>query len=237
MKPAFRAVAALSFSLLACAAANAAVVLSTDFNGRTVSGATASNLNWTTNGVADPGSLTAVRTAAGTPGAALFDTAAAANRFAVDLNVHNESDWQADVALLVLGGTQIDLGLVNLDAYIFNNAGALQPEYRDLDMTVQLLDATQSVLDQVSILNIYPATGGPVLQPRSLSFDLSGNTLMANTTYTLRLMGQGEGPGNNSGIDNLTINGTVRAVPEPTTAALVLAALAGLGVAGRRRRG
>ncbi|MBD2444066.1 hypothetical protein H6G25_12905 [Dolichospermum sp. FACHB-1091] len=40
-------------------AASAINILSTNFNGRTVSGATASNLNWTTNGVSDPGNLTA----------------------------------------------------------------------------------------------------------------------------------------------------------------------------------
>ncbi|HAC62308.1 MAG TPA: hypothetical protein DCF68_01925, partial [Cyanothece sp. UBA12306] len=62
--------------------ANAAVILSTDFNGRTVSGATASNLNWTTNGVSDPGNLTADFN--------LFNTPATQNLFAVQRNLHTQ---------------------------------------------------------------------------------------------------------------------------------------------------
>jgi hypothetical protein len=220
---------------VAAGSAGAAVVLSTDFDGRTVSGATASNLNWTAQGVVAPGSLTAVRSAPGTPSAVLFNTAAASNRFAVDLNLHTESAWHADIALQVLANTEIDLGAITLDAFIFNNAGALQGVYRDLDMTLQLLDSTQSVLDQASFSDIYAGNGSPALQPVALSFDLSGNTLLANTSYTLRLMAMGQGPGNNSGIDNLVVQGDLRAVPEPASLALVLAAVCGLAVTRRRQ--
>ncbi|MFP6666669.1 MAG: hypothetical protein VB876_05115, partial [Pirellulales bacterium] len=39
--------------------ANAAIIAATNFDGRNVAGATASNINWTVNGVADPGNITA----------------------------------------------------------------------------------------------------------------------------------------------------------------------------------
>ena len=76
--------------------AHAVVIASTDFNGRTVSGSTASNLTWVLNGVADPGDLTAQMNPDG-----LFNTADAQNRFAVNRNIHNEGPWLFDVELAV----------------------------------------------------------------------------------------------------------------------------------------
>jgi hypothetical protein len=203
-------------------AAHGGVIAATDFDGRVVSGATASNLTWTLDGVADPGSLTATHN--------LFDTADAQNRFAVDRNLHNEGSWSVDVPLDV-GGLAVGLETVTLDVFIYSNAGGLQGDQRDVDMTVELLNAASAVLDSDTVLNIY-ANSGPATQPQSVALDLSGNLLTASADYTLRLTTFGQGPGNNAGIDNLAVSGTV--TPEPAT--LTLLALGGVGLLIRRRQ-
>ena len=81
-------------------------ILSTDFTGRTVAGDTASNITWITNGVGDPGDLTAVPVGGGTFGG-LFDTANAQGHFAPDRNTNNEGPWSTDIALTVESGKQV----------------------------------------------------------------------------------------------------------------------------------
>ena len=210
--------------------ASAVTILSTDFDGRIVAGSTASNLTWITNGVADPGNLTAATNPDG-----LFDTADAQNRFAVDRNLHNEGSWSVDISLAV-GAAGIDLTTVNLDAFIFNNAGDLQGDGRHLSMTAELLDAGLTGIDSDTVADIFTHNEPGLTQPKAVTFDLSGNTLAANTTYTLRLIAFGQGPGNNSGLDNLVVNGDILAapVPEPVSAGLALMGVAGLAL--RRRR-
>lgn len=219
--------------------AYAAVIASTNFNGRTVSGATASNLNWTVNGVADPGSLTAedlVPVGPGIDPIALFTTSAAAGRFAVDRNIVTEGDWYVDIPLNV-AGLGIMLSTVSLDAYIFNNAGALQTVTRDLDMTVALFDAVNTLLASETKYDIYsPVSDVNPNQPRSLSFDLSSAPqLDAGGSYYVRVTAFSEGStnGNNAGFDNLVIAGTV--VPEPSALA-VWSLLIGVMVFAVRRK-
>jgi hypothetical protein len=235
------AAAMVTLALATSGTAGAGVVLSTDFNGRTVSGATASNLTWSTNGVANPGALTAV---AGTPSIAspppmtLFMTSAAGNRFAVNRNIQNESPWYVDIPLAILAGNNIELGTVTLDAFIFDNNGNLQGSNRDLDMTLALLSSAAVEIDLDTINNIYPNAGtlSPA-QPRAVSFDLSGNTLVAGDSYFLRLTARSnQTSGNNAGIDNFVVNGDLtQVIPEPSSLALLGIALAGLGFARSRR--
>lgn len=204
----------------------ATVIASTDFDGRTVNAATAENLTWIVNGVADPGSLTATDS--------LFDTTDAANRFAVAHNL-SASPWTVDILLTVLAGQHIDLGLVNLDAFEFNNAGALQTQERQLSLNMKLYDSTATELDSVDKLNIYTtANVGAPAQPEDVSFDFTGNTLSASGVYTLRLTAFNDGDGNNAGIDNLVVNGDLVNVPEPATIALFGLGLVGIGL--RRRK-
>ncbi len=201
---------------------NAAIIASTDFNGRTVSGTTASNLTWTLNGVSSPGDLTVVDTPVPVaPALALFNTAAAQNRFAVNRNLHNEGSWSVDVGLDVLTGNNIDLGLVALDAFIFNNSGALQTVQRHLSLNLSLLDSSFTLIDQDNALDIF-ANSGAITQPQPISFDLLGNTLAAGGMYYLRLTAFGSGPGNNAGIDNFVVNGDLVAAPVPEPGTLIL---------------
>lgn len=210
--------------------AKAAVIASTDFDGRIVSGATASNLSWIINGVADPGDLTA--------NFSLFDTPAAQNRFAVDRNLRNAGPWSVDIPIVV-GGSGIELSQVTLDALEFENAGTIQPNSLDLDLNLALLDSTFTSLDSVSILNIFPVRLGTPAGSKNVVFDLSGNTLSANSTNYLRLTASTSGTfGVNAGIDNLVVNGTVlptstEAVPEPL---MILGSLAALGLGGMMKR-
>ncbi|WP_371194862.1 hypothetical protein [Glaciecola sp. SC05] len=208
---------ALGSLMLASANSMAAVIASTDFDGRTVSGSTASDLTWVTQGVANPGDVSA--------DFALFDTAGTANRFGVDRNLHNESSWSANVALNVLAGNSIALSNVSFDAFIINNAGALQTVQRNLSYTAALLDSAMNVFSQISVNDIY-GNSGSVTNGQNIMFDFSGNTLSAGNTYTLRITASGTGPGNNAALDNLVINGevTAQAVSEPS-----LMAIFGLG--------
>ncbi|QDU43798.1 PEP-CTERM motif protein [Symmachiella dynata] len=205
----------------------AGIIASTDFDGRTVSGATASNLTWTVNGVADPGSLTASDN--------LFDTPDAQNIFAVNKNFAPAGQWTVDIALNV-GSSALQLDTVTLDAYILDRNGIFQPKNRDLDLRIDLLNG--GILDSDSVNNIYPQNDNPPVQPQPVSFDLSGNILAANTNYILRITASNTPGsfGNNAGFDNLVVNGMV-AVPEPSTFALLgIGGLALVGYGVRRRR-
>ncbi|MFT6270826.1 MAG: hypothetical protein ACJAVV_003665 [Alphaproteobacteria bacterium] len=64
-------------------ASQAAIIASTDFDGRTVSGASASDLNWVVNGVEAQGDLNADESTTITPQIGLFDTANSKDMFAV----------------------------------------------------------------------------------------------------------------------------------------------------------
>lgn len=230
MKNVLTAIAAMIAVVSLADSARATVIASTDFDGRTVSGSTASNLTWVVEGVADPGDLTAQNNPDG-----LFDTANAQDLFAVNRNLHNEGDWLVNVPLVV-GAESINLTTIELDAYIFDNNGAFQPNGRDLDLDAVLVASDMTtVIDTDTVLNIYPGAGA-VSQPEAVSFDLSGNTLPAGETFFVRVRAYGQGPGNNAGIDNLVINGDIVAVPEPATAALGLLGLGALGATMRRRR-
>lgn len=222
------AILALILSTLGLAGnAEATVIASTAFTGRTVTANTASNFAWTFNGIADPGNLTASHN--------LFNTPNAQNLFAVDRNLRNEGPWTVDIALDV-GSAALKLSLVTLDAYIFNDAGTFQTTSRDLDLKIDLLKlGPPTTLATKSVNNIYPNSGS-ASQPKPVEFDLSGNTLAANTGYILRLTASKDSTfGNNAGIDNLVINGVI--TPEPTAITIWgLGLLAMCGYGWRRRR-
>lgn len=209
-------------------AARGAVIASTTFDGRTVSGKTASNLNWTVSGVADPGALTASHT--------LFNTPDAQDMFAVAYNLNNGISWTVDVPLHV-SAEVISLGTVTMDVYILNNRGELQPQNRDVDVSVTLLDASKTTLDSVTVANVYPENGNLPVQPQSASFDFTGHTLSANTSYYLRVaMFSNTTQGNHAGFDNFSIS-TTAVVPKPASSSMgVLLGGAAMWHFRRRRR-
>ena len=180
--------------------------------------------------MANPGNITASHN--------LFNTADAQNKFAVQRNIGTDplTPWTANIALNV-GASAISLTNVTLNAYITNGAGNFQTVGRDLDMSVLLLDAGLNPLSTTTINNIYTHGGGSA-RPQNADFDLSGNTLSANTNYVIQIKAFSNVVwGNNAGFDDLSINGEINAVPEPTS----LLTFAGLGICAgfggwRRRR-
>lgn len=215
-----KASAAALIILSASATANADVILSTDFTGRTVSGTTASNITWTTNGITDPGNLTVVNITQGAGDGNLFDFAANQGHFAPANNVGNGGEWEVPITFTTLGDP-IELTDVVWEYTNFGNTGNVQGVARENGLTVSI-----------------EGPGGALLAPVENSLDaITGSlifvtpvTLDANTEYTITFNADGIEPGSNTSIDALTVNGEV--VPEPTSLALL--GLGGL-LAARRR--
>lgn len=224
--------------------ADAAVIASTDFDGRTLTTAlvandTASNLNWTTNGVADPGNLSAVQW--GGAGQALFSgNTLTQNMFAPALNVGNAANdetrsWTTAVSLTVLAGFSVAVESVSFDYWAVSGGQTQQGvgTLRNSDFIVTLFSPAMTEVETVSLFDVVNGNLTGVGTPVLLTFS-SPIPLSDPGTYTLRIRAgdiDNDETGNHTAIDNLSINGTV--VPEPTTALL---GLAGLGLMLRRRR-
>jgi hypothetical protein len=217
--------AALAVSL--SAAASAATIASTDLTGRTVTGSTASNINWQTAGISDPGTIVADFD--------LFDTPNAQGAFAVDRNLVTEGSWTAEFVVDVLAAA-ITLDEFSVDALIFNNAGSLQAASRDLDLVLSIVGSGSTLFSQ-SILNVFPA-GGAVSYPATATWDVSSVTLMASGQYTFSIEASSDGTlGNNAGFSSVSLTGTVAAIPVPASLPLLAIGLAGIGGMALRRRG
>ncbi|EED33918.1 hypothetical protein NOR53_777 [gamma proteobacterium NOR5-3] len=183
--------------------ANAGLILSSNFDGRTVSGATAT-ATFLTNGVSDPGSLAADFD--------LFDTTSAQDRIAVDRNIVNEGPWTTTISLDVEENL-IELGVVSFQALIFSNSGNLQGPSRSLSLNVAVLDSANDTLKSIDLLNVYANTGS--WAPKTVSFDFTGTTLNKGASYVLAITATGPGSnGNNAGFDDLLVTGTIPA-PAP----------------------
>lgn len=206
---------------LLASSASADVILSTDFTSRTVSGTTASNITWTTNGVTDPGNLTVDNITQGPGDGNLFDTTAAQGHFAPANNVGNGGEWEVPITFTTLG-SDIELTDVVWAYTNLGNTGNVQTAARENGYTISIQDV-----------------GGDLITPVTESLDaITGVlnfatpvTLSANTTYTIIFNADGIEPGSNTSIDALTVNGEV--VPEPGSLALL--GLGGLCVLRRRR--
>lgn len=215
--------------------ASAIVLASTDFDGRTVSGDTASNLTWITDGIQDPGDLTVVdEDSTGFLGG-LFDTTDAQDRFVPDMNIQNEGPWSVTIPIAVTTTFPqvVVLRSVAFDFLYFSNAGDTftsdnRPSVWDLTLT----GSTSGVLETGSS-GVVDVVGGA-----SLIIPFSSPVLLTELeTYELKLEVVSPGElGVNAGIDNLALNGDLVFVPEPSTAALTGFGLACLAARRRRRR-
>ncbi|MFN3168764.1 MAG: PEP-CTERM sorting domain-containing protein [Phycisphaeraceae bacterium] len=213
--------------------ASADIIASTDFNDSTLGGSNhvKTNLNWTTNGVEDPGDLAAFNASANAQ--PIFD----GNSFVQDilipgLNVGNgDTFWTTDVSLTVAAGFVVTLTDVTFNS-VSVNGGQSQNVNRKNDYTLTLLDPSSAVVEQITIADTLAGTaaGQPLV-----TFDFTDVALSTPGTYTLRIKGgdfTGLGEtGNHTGLDNLTVNGVV--TPEP--ASLTLLGLSGLIFVRRRR--
>ncbi|MEJ6560088.1 MAG: PEP-CTERM sorting domain-containing protein [Akkermansiaceae bacterium] len=213
-------------AILCSASAEAAAILSTDFTGRSVSGTTASNITWVTDGVADPGNLTVTNSNLAGNGN-LFSTANAAGHFAVANNTGNGGVWFTDIPVSILGG-DIALMSVDLDVTNFNGSGGFQGVSRSTDFTVEVIGSASGSLGSIS-------GAGNGIPSDSFTVTFASPITLTNTeTYDFRITASktaGSPAGNNTAIDSVVFNGT--AVPEPST--LVLGLLGVFGLAVRRR--
>lgn len=214
----------LTVSAMLAASTQAGVLASTDFDGRTATGPTASNLNWTLNGLNDPGTIT-------NDTANLFDgSTVTQNNFTPGTNTgNNNSSWIATMTFEVAAGFTVTVEDVTFNGISINGGQALNVPRKN-DFTVTLLDPSLAEIDSVTIAD---TTADATTQPL-ITFDLA-DTVLGAGTYTLQIRGGdftgANETGNHTGIDNLSINGT--AVPEPTSLALL--GLGGLLIARRRR--
>lgn len=234
----------LWIAILASGSASAASLASTNFNGRTVGGtnnSTASNLNWTLNGLDDPGSMKALN--AGGADQAIFDgTAFVQNIFAPGLNTGNGNTfWTTDISITVAAGFNVTLTDLTFNS-ISVNGGQVENVNRRNDYTAFLFDPSSALLTEITVGDTAAGNGGgggPAGQPLvTLDFD---DTVLGAGTHTLRIKGGDFVPpdetGNHTAIDNLSINGTAEiasVIPEPST--LLLSAFGSLVLALRRKR-
>lgn len=239
MKPSPLALATTSVLALSATALNAAVIASTNFDGRLVSPSnTATNLNWTTNGVSDPGNLAAFQWGGAVQ--AVFDTTSLVKgMFVPGLNVGNAGtdetrSWTTTVPLTVTPGYTVTLESVSLDYWAING-GQAQNVTRNSDFVATVFSPSLAVVGEASLADVLngatPGSGTPVV----LTF-ASAIALTDPGTYTLRIRGgdiDNDETGNHTGIDNLSIGGTV--IPEPSAVGLLGLGL--LGLTARRRRG
>ena len=229
-------VASLVQTLLVGSAA-AVTLASTSFEGRdlgTVNAAndTATTLNWTLNGLQNPGNMTSLN--AIPAGLALFNgNPLVANMFAPALNTGNGNTfWTTSVDLTVALGSTVSLTDVTFD-YWSINGGQAQNVDRQSDFTITLLDPSAAVAGSVDIVDSLSGTAAGV--PTVTATFSAPIALTAPGTYTLVIKGGdftgNDETGNHTAIDNLSIIGTVSAVPEPSSALL-----AGLGLLAMLRR-
>ena len=131
-------------------------------------------------------------------------------------------------------GSTVSLTDVTFD-YWSINGGQAQNVDRQSDFTITLLDPSAAVAGSVDIVDSLSGTAAGV--PTVTATFSAPIALTAPGTYTLVIKGGdftgNDETGNHTAIDNLSINGDVSAVPEPSSALL-----AGFGLLAiiRRRR-
>ena len=220
-------------------------IISTDFEGTTENGTTLENVSYITNGATVPASFSdlSVNNTTTNGSGNLITTAAADGFFAVANNTGNGGEWNFQIDFTT-GADAIDLEGFVFDWRNFNGSGGFQGAIRDTEITIDIRDAGMSSVISGPIVqntpNINTNTGATpggvppgVPGTQTNSIDLIGNTLAANTTFTLFVQaGDATTDGNNFGFDAITLSGTI--VPEPSSSLLL--GLSGLALLARRRR-
>lgn len=234
---------AAGLSLSAMGSADADVIASTDFDGRSATNETASDLSWTTNGVEDPGSMSAL-SQSGPGTVSLFDgTSLTQNNFTPGINTGNgDTFWSTDVALTVASGFSVSVTDVTF-SYVAVNGGEALNVPRESDFVVTLIDPSGNKLESDITFGTSGTTSTPQTPTLTALFD-QPIALEEPGNYTVRIqggdlfilnldnpIGTRDETGNHTGIDNLSINGTV--IPEPGSLALL--GLGGLMMVRRRR--
>lgn len=229
-------------------AGQAAVILSTDFTGRTVSGDTASNITYVTNGVEDPGDLTAIEGSA-TPGDqldGLFDGGGeAVDDFAPKVNTDTADNWSVTIPLTFSTGiTQLTIDDIVIGGEMLDgqerHQNAVGEFPRDTDILVSIIGSSSGALAGQTLetgqqtttwsLTFFDSVG-PLVLSDSETWDLRIETLNATEDEVDFGGDPPDEAGNHTGLTDFTVNGS--AIPEPATAMLL--AIGGLVGLARRR--
>lgn len=205
-------------------ASQAAVIAATTFDG--AGGLTTSTMTgivWTTT---DPNGAQVTAGTTATTSAATFKTNGGnPNQFAPDQNLHTGTGfWTGTFTLTVAAGFTADLTDITFDFDSRNSTGGLQgTQVRNIvfDITIN-----GSAYDSQQ--------GGDVTGIADHAAIFSETLSLGEGVHTLVITADGTGPGVFTSIDDLSINGSVNAIPEPSSVALL--GLSGLALLLRRRK-
>lgn len=230
---------------LLLAPAHAAVLLSSQFTGNTLTGISFGNLSWNTDtpGVlTGPSSVTLSSPIGSTLEGAVLNNAATNDRIGGHVNVQTVTGgvgvaaWQADfvVGYTLAGGTDtIELSGVTLTAYAVNLNGAIQGSSnpRTIAYAVEILDSTLTTTFATGYFEqtIPGASNNGVVT----TIELNGDTSLqasdlggATGSFILRISAPKTSASQNGAFtqfDNLSLNGNLVSsapIPEPTIALL-----------------
>jgi hypothetical protein len=221
--------------LITAGSASGVVLASTDFDSSTASGNTKSNLNWTLNGLQDPGSMSAFQSGGGAVN--MFDgNAFVQDIFIPGINTGNgNTSWTTDLSIAVAAGFNVTLTDVTFNS-VSVNGGQAENVNRRNDYTVSILDPTDT---EVSTVTVPDTLAGTAAGQPLVTLDFPDVVLSSPGAYTLIIQGGDftgtDETGNHTGIDNLSINGSVSAIPEPSTILLSTLGLVTLLSARRRK--
>lgn len=231
-KNAMKQVTAIPLALLLLGAnANAATIAATNFDAASQSdSSTMSGIVWTGDDLVNvsastSATYTAIEGDAGATAQGFHDDSGewGETAFAPQVNIQNYADWEATFTFDLLNSYTGTLTGVSFDYQALTNTGANQTQGRVVPVSVTVNGSTFATTLSTS----------STLSSASLTFTdtaalTSGtNTIKISTDYYTN------GGGWNLGIDNLQFDGTIAAIPEPSTALL-----GGLGLLAllRRRR-
>ncbi|MFT6242718.1 MAG: hypothetical protein ACJAQT_004829 [Akkermansiaceae bacterium] len=208
-------IAAAAAQLASVTFIRAEVIAATNFDGRTLTEVnvpedTATGLNWTINGVQDPGNMTSLN--ADGNGLRLFDAQPdVQDLFAPGINTGNGNTfWTTSVSLTILPGSSVTVTDITFDYWAISG-GQVQNVNRRSDFTLTILDPSGNPVASVDVLD--PVSGTGVGVPSVTATFEAPVPLTAPGTYTLGIKGGDyagdDETGNHTAIDNLSINGVL----------------------------
>ena len=221
-------IAILATGLLSSAHSAAAVLLYTDFQGRSLSGTTASGFSWTSDlGEAANATTSLAFTGSATGFIGGYNlTSGSLNPpgqpIPVNGNIETVGPWSTSFTFTP--ATAIELTTIQMISYAISGGGAHQQNPKSVQWAMTISGGT--VNETASNSGNDPAGNAPLI----LDLDFEGVELVAGTPYTFTAtVSSPDTLGNNIALNSIQVN----AIPEPTTALLGLLGLLGLL---RRRR-
>lgn len=211
------------------ATSQAAVILDTGFTGVSEAGTTASGFAWTSATGAAAAASTSL-TFTGSASGFISETAGTAEAgepIGVAGNIETAGSWSTSFTFTA--NDNYDLSSFDISSYSISGGGAHQGAPHQVTWNLIISDAGQIFTG----INGAIEAGGAAAE--AFSIDTTGTSLVSGTTYTFDLtVSSTDTGGNNIALNQLTLNGNVAAVPEPSSTALL--GLGGLALILRRRK-